>query len=117
MNSRAAGGVIRLSLPPGGLSIVEEAIKQAQDVLGIAAPEVSEVNVGGPTDHEAGTPYIWKRQGQTASSRVPFRARADIVRPTGPCRSPDGAGLLEADARTRTGDPFITSELSRTGGV
>jgi hypothetical protein len=109
--------VIRLSLPPGGLSIVEEGIKQEQDVLGIAAPEVNEVNVGGPTDHEAGTPYIWKRQGQTASSRVPFRARADIVRPTGPCRSPDGAGLLEADARTRTGDPFITSELSRTGGV
>jgi hypothetical protein len=30
--------VIRLSLPPGGLSIVVEAIKQEQDVLGIAAP-------------------------------------------------------------------------------
>jgi hypothetical protein len=40
------------------LSIVEEAIKQEQNVPGIVAPEVSEVNVGGPTDHEAGTPYI-----------------------------------------------------------
>jgi hypothetical protein len=40
--------------PARWLEHVVEAIKQEQDVLGIAAPEVSEVIVGGPTDREAG---------------------------------------------------------------
>ena len=33
------------------------------------------------------------------------------------CSVPQNGLVSEADARTRTGDPFITSELRRSGGV
>jgi hypothetical protein len=37
---------------------------------------------------------------------------------TQPCETRPGSGaFLQADARTRTGDPFITSELQHPGGV